>query len=296
MKQARASRIQGAVRAAACLLLLSIPSVSVARAHPGVGIVMDAGGNVYYTDLSQVWRISPAGAKSIVVRNVHTHELCLDSAGSLYGEHLWYEGEKTDKWGHRIWRLDPDGKLSDVVPAREGFRTSYGLVRDGADNMYWQEGDVPVIIRRRAPDGSVSQVGSCASCRGGGWMTATAGGTIYFLDTDDLRKMTSGGHLSTVAKHLGSRSLTQPQVGERHRVMGIWTDAAGNAYAAVYASREVKRIDAQGRVEVVSTSRFPWSPTGGLSAPDGALWILECSVSNAVRVCRVARDGRETIY
>lgn len=37
-------------------------------------------------------------------------------------------------------------------------------------------------------------------------------------------------------------------------------------------------------------------PTGGLTAPDGALWLLENSPTNRVRVRRVAADGRETIY
>jgi streptogramin lyase len=43
--------------------------------HPGIGIVEDSNGGVFYTDLKQVWRIDPAGNKSVVVRNVHTHEL-----------------------------------------------------------------------------------------------------------------------------------------------------------------------------------------------------------------------------
>lgn len=30
-------------------------------AHPGIGIVMDSKGNVFYTDLKQVWKIDPLG-------------------------------------------------------------------------------------------------------------------------------------------------------------------------------------------------------------------------------------------
>ncbi len=269
---------------------------AAALAHPGVGIVRDAQGNIYYTDLAQVWKIPPRGSKSVVVPNVHTHELCLDAAGNLYGEHLWYEGEKTDRWGHRVWRRDPSGAVTDVIRPRAGFRTDYGFVRDGADNMYWQEGEFPVTIRRRTPQGTVSTVGRCGSCRGGGWMTARPDGTVYFLDGDDLRRMSPEGKLSTPAKHLGARAPAQVQVGERHRVMGIWTDAAGNVYAAIYGAREVKRIDPQGRVEIAARSSFPWSPTGGLTAPDGSLWLLENAPVNRVRVRRVTADGRETIY
>jgi hypothetical protein len=49
-----------------------------AAAHPGIGIVMDSRGNVFYTDLSHVWKVEPGGAKSIAVRGVHTHELYID--------------------------------------------------------------------------------------------------------------------------------------------------------------------------------------------------------------------------
>jgi len=42
-------------------------------AHPGIGIVKDSRGNIYYTDLSRVWKIGADGKKSAVVNNVHTH-------------------------------------------------------------------------------------------------------------------------------------------------------------------------------------------------------------------------------
>jgi hypothetical protein len=70
------------------LVLLSLPVM----AHPGVGIVQDSRGNVFLTDLKQVWKIAPDGQRSVAVPNVHTHELILDKDDNLYGEHLWYEG------------------------------------------------------------------------------------------------------------------------------------------------------------------------------------------------------------
>jgi hypothetical protein len=92
-----------------------------ARAHPGVGIVIDSRGNIYYTDLKQVWRIATDGSKSVVVPSVQTHELCFDAQDNLFGEHLCYEGDKTGKWGHRIWQLSSSGKVSPVMPPKEGF-------------------------------------------------------------------------------------------------------------------------------------------------------------------------------
>jgi hypothetical protein len=44
-------------------------------------------------------------------------------------------------------------------------------------------------------------------------------------------------------------------------------------------------------VEVVAKSRFPWAPTGGLIAPDGDLWLLESTFTNAVRARHIERFG-----
>ncbi|MFL6261222.1 MAG: hypothetical protein ACJ76Y_16100 [Thermoanaerobaculia bacterium] len=267
-----------------------------AAAHPGVGIVMDRRGNVFYTDLTQVWKISPQGRKSIAVRNVHTHELCLDAGDNLYGEHLWYEGEATDRWGHRVWRLGRDGTLTDVIPPRQGFLRDYSFVRDAAGNMYWADRGPRTVIRKRTPDGTISTLATCPNCRNVSWMTATADGTVRFVDTGDLLEVSPAGALRTVAKNLQERLLTQPQVNEPHLLMGLWTEAARNTYVAVYGARLVKKVTPAGQVQVVARSPFPWSPTGGLVAPNGDLWLLECSYTNAVRVRRIGRDGSVTVF
>ena len=85
-----------------------------ALGHPGIGVVMDKRGNVFYSDLAQVWRISPDGQKKVVVPNVHTHELGMDDQGNLYGEDSHYSGEATNKWDHSYWKLSAAGKLSYV--------------------------------------------------------------------------------------------------------------------------------------------------------------------------------------
>ena len=101
---------------AAILLVLAS---ATARAHPGIGIVVDARGNVYYTDLTHVWRIAPDGKRTVAVRGVHTHELHLDAQGNLYGEHLWYNGEAANTWGHYVWRLRPSGVLDTIIAPKE---------------------------------------------------------------------------------------------------------------------------------------------------------------------------------
>jgi sugar lactone lactonase YvrE len=261
--------------------LVLIAFASAALAHPPVSVVIDARGNVYYSDLDQVWRVAPDGTKSVAVPNVHTHELYLDAQGNLFGEHLWYEGERTDKWGHYVWKRDAAGRVSMVKPRTEGLLTNYSFVRDAAGNMYWAQFDKGEI-RKRAPDGAVTRVvGELKAMR---WLHVTPAGTLYVVDGSDLVRVRDRRAVRL------ARSITTAQ---RHTVMGIWTDRAENVYLADHANRAVKRVTPDGRVSTVATSSFPWSPTGGAFAANGDLWILEASVTNQVRVRRIgARTAR----
>lgn len=276
---------------------LLLACVSTVLAHPGVGIVMDKRGNIYYTDLKHVWKISPDGSKRIAVRGVHTHELCLDADDNLYGEHLWYEGEATDKWGHRVWRLGSDGTLTDLIPARRGFLDDYDdfhFVRDGYGNMYWADRGEPTVIRKRARDGTITVVAR-ANFRDVRWMTATPNGTLYLIDLYDLVRITPDGTVRTVARDLAEVSWIRRLFPDRHAVMELWTDPQGNVYTAILSRRVVKKVRPDGQVQVVARSQFPWSPTGGLVAPNGDLWLLEYSNFGA-RARRIRMDEKSTVF
>ncbi len=280
---------------AAALLLLAAP----AWAHPGVGIVMDSHSNVYYTDLKQVWKIAPDGKKSVAVPHVHTHELYLDAEDNLYGEHLWYEGEATDKWGHYVWRLSADGKLTQIIPPRQGFRDDYrdfSFVRDRAGDMYWAVREAkPIVIRRVAPNGKITDLAPDAGLHDVRWMTAAPDGTVFFTDGPDLVRILPDGKTTRLARNLKEQVWWLFWVNDTHNLMGLWTDTGGHVYVAVQGARKVKRVSAEGRVEVVAASPLGWAPTGGLVAPNGELWLLEYSLS-AVRVRRIGRDGTEHVY
>ncbi len=281
----------------AFVLGLCAIAAAPAVAHPGVGIAMDGRGNVFYTDLQRVWCIAPDGSKSVVVPGVHTHELHVDARGVLFGEHLWYEGERTDRWGHRVWARALDGRITDVVAARRGFLADHGdsLVRNAAGAMFWVDRKAGHVFKRRAPDGTVADVGRCNDCRDVRWLTVGPDDTVYFADRHALRAMAPGGQARTLVPSLVGGGRQQPDL-DRHAVMGLWTDRAGHVYAAVAGEGVVKRVGQDGRIATVFESSPGWRPSGGLTAPNGDLWVLEFNPLNEVRVTRLSADGRRTVF
>lgn len=266
----------------ACLLVLA--AVVPARAHPGVGIVMDRQGNVFYTDLVHVWRIAPDGRKSIAVRDVHTHELSIDGAGNVFGEDSEYLGG--ERWRHRVWRRAADGRVTDVIPWRDGFFPEYGFVRDGAGAMYWVScPERRCTIRRRTPDGRTSVVAPPARFNHYiNWIAAGPRGSVWVVDGEDLRRVDREGRISTVVRGLGPG------------MMGLHPDAQGGLHVAVWGRSSIVRVGPDGRTTTVARTAAPWAPSGVTVAPNGDLWILEYSTSNAARVRRIARNGRVTVF
>ncbi len=151
------------------------------------------------------------------------------------------------------------------------------------------------FIRRRSPEGKVTTIAG-AKFQDVRWMTVTPDGTVYLIDLYDLTRLTPDGAVRTVARGLASWNLNRLAGPDRHAVMGLWTDALGNVYAAVAANGAMKRIAADGSVRVVARSRTPWSPSGGFVAPNGDLWVLEYSILGAVQVRLIQPDGRTKVF
>jgi hypothetical protein len=265
-----------ALAAALTLLALRVD------AHPSVSVVIDSKGNIYYSDLKQVWRVAPGGATSVVVPNVHAHELYLDSHDNLYGEHLWYEGDATKKFDHYFWRRSPEGKIDRIVAAHETFQNERdpSLVRDRAGNEYWADRTRKAIMK----GSTVLAPGPFRDIR---WLMATPEGTVYFVDALDLVRVTPDGRASVIARGLSTENMFDNS-GVHNQIMGLWTDRAGNVYAADSKDNVVKRVTPGGAVSVVAKSHWPWEVSGGAFAPNGDLWLLEFRLYDA-RVRRIPR-------
>jgi hypothetical protein len=265
-----------------------------ASAHPGWGIVVDDKGTVFYTDLKQVWRIGADGREAIAVPNVHTHELYLNSAGTLYGEHLWYDGA-TAKWGHYLWELT-GGKVVRHAP-QEGLRADESFVRDRSGAMYWLEGS---RILKRAPGGATVEVASIArrpDTQGeapGGILALGRDGAVYLASAGDLLRVTPAGQTVRLATGLNEHVWTAFTIQPRHYIMGLAVDPESNVYVANSGARKVKKVARDGKVSVVLSAHFPWSPTG-IAIRNGEVYVLEYTdFGGSARVRKLSAGGRLT--
>ncbi|HYC90644.1 MAG TPA: hypothetical protein VEO54_15620 [Thermoanaerobaculia bacterium] len=246
----------GGLRAALFVWTLS------ASAHPSVGLVITPNGDVFYSDLERVWRVTPNGQKIVAVPDVHAHELALEDGAVLGEDSEWLGG---NRYRHRIFKRAPDGRVTDVVPWTNGFWQQYGLVRDAAGARYWVDcgSDSPArrcTIRKRDRAGRVTDVvtsGRIHSLLGG------KAGEVYYVEGTELRRA-NGTKVERVAA-----------IGEQ--LMGLARDAAGNVYVAAHASREVVRIAPNGTKQVIARSTAPWAPSGVAVSPRGEVWVLEWS-------------------
>lgn len=272
--------------AAACVAL-----PLVAAAHPAVGIVVERTGTVFYSDTVHVWTIRPDGTKAIVVRDVHTHELWLDADGVLYGEHLWYEGDATGRWGHRVWKRARDGVVSDIIAARPGFLSDYrdfSFARDAAGAMFWMAGSKPAQLRIKRQGGEAVTVASL-DFTNPSWLSVMPDGTAYVSEGGVLWRVRAGAP-PTRLSDVVSRSRG------RLAVMGVAGAADGSIYVAAYEDRAVRRVSPSGEVTTLTSTPVGWGPTGIAVAADGTVWVLEASVTNAQRVRRIGRDGTVRVF
>lgn len=273
------------------ILLWLLPALS--QAHPSVSILMDSKGNVYYSDLKQVWKITPAGTKSIAVPNVHSHELFIDSNDNLYGEHVWSDGDTSNSWAHFTWRLNASGVFEKLIPNTRGFPANYSFNRDHQGRMYWAgpPGACQKIMRKNL-DGSITATGNTCMKKIR-WMTVTPEGVVYFIDDQDLKKMDVSGQVTMVATNIPELSLSANR--DSHYISGVSLGSDQTVYVADYSGHKVRKY--KGKTKGIATeTREPWSPAGTLLAPNGDFWILEYSNTNEVRVEKITTTGQRIIY
>ncbi|HVE65492.1 MAG TPA: SMP-30/gluconolactonase/LRE family protein [Thermoanaerobaculia bacterium] len=279
-------------------------------AHEGWGIAVDPNGQVYFADIpaNAVWRISADGEVKRVA-DKHSHALVLDSDGNLYGSnpHLTLPIRS-------VWRLAPDGRLTDLIPPTENLPLGLqSFTMDAAGNIYsasaWHARTPEILLLQRSPDGRVFRLagstvghvdgtGSQAKFLGIDGMAWGPDGLLYVADGPWVRRVDAAGTVRT----LGAGPLTERRWDED--LLGVIVDSTGNVYAADHSNRRVLRIAPGGEVTTVLRTGAIWAPTGIAVAP-GGLYVLEhlrmplailgdVAVGPYVRVRRVSPDGSAT--
>lgn len=265
-------------------------------AHPGIGIVEDSEGSIYYTDLIHVWKIFPDGRKKKVVENVHTHVLFIDKYDNLYGSDERYSGEATDKWYYYIWCLKKNGEFLKVLPEQEGYPENDRLVRDAFGNEFWPEkqGDYEVLKKSLAGGNSVDACDYIFDDIR--WLSLSKDREdLYIIDRLKLLKLDAKKQLTSISENLKLASPPFEGVGDHHYVMGAWTDQIGNVFVAVFGAQKVQMFDLSGKEKLFYESDADWSPSGGFFRDDGSHFILEFSRSNTVRVVKVDPKGKRSV-
>jgi hypothetical protein len=106
--------------------------------------------------------------------------------------------------------------VEDFAGGQEVYCQDCSFVRDRAGNMYWADRGAATIIRKRTPDGAITELCKSPDFRDVRWMTASAAGIVYLIDDDDLRRITPEGSVSTITRNLKERALSQAWMG------GLW--------------------------------------------------------------------------
>ena len=211
-----------------------------ATAHPGIGIVKDSKGFIYYTDLVNVYRIDPATEKkTIVVRGLHTHELYIDKNDNLFGEHLWFVDNGINQFDHFQWRLNTKGKLDTIYgPSQAYIANDYSLCRDAKGNEYRVQALQMDRILKKKPTGESITIAE-GDYKDVIWLQATADGNVYFTQKNNLYRINQQDAVSLVASAIANDP----------GLYGIWTDNAVNIYVALLADRMIKKITPAGKME-----------------------------------------------
>lgn len=269
-------------------LLLLLPFIG--QAHPGVGIVRDSKGNIYYTDLHRVWKITNS-SKTVVVPDVHTHELYIDKYDNLYGEGGYYDDHAV-KFYHYQWVYRPNGQIDTVIGMKEQYvRQDFSLARDKNGNEYYLKRFlIPYTdtthLYRKSPEG-VETIFANGNFKNVNWLHPQDDGSLFYVSNNAVYRVEPSGIIKLVKEQVGSAKPSFKFPGNDIMSWGVWQDSAKNIYTAVFTDQTVKKIDPAGNITDIYKSKGSWAPLHGVFDDNNNLWVLECSDKNEVRVTLV---------
>ncbi|HEX8097374.1 MAG TPA: hypothetical protein VF507_05035, partial [Pyrinomonadaceae bacterium] len=253
-------------------LLLSVLALSVqllflhqVEAHPATGIVVDGRGQIYFSDLETVWKIDAEGRLSVFRPSVgrHVHELALDGEGNVYGADNGYD-PATKRFSIAVWKMTPAATITYLVPLTENPPKGAYIYRDREGNSYFVDQNNNIkretLLLKRTPDGRVFTLaggaygyadgkGTQARFSSVGGMAFGPDGALYLTDGSAVRKVSTDGTVTTLARDITSGMSGDDPVGFGGPT-GIAADKDGSAFVADFGRRRVLKVTADGKVSV----------------------------------------------
>jgi hypothetical protein len=263
---------------------------SAAPAHPPYGLVADARGNVYFSDLEAVWRLAPDGQLHLfrpATEGHHVHELAPGQDGSIEGEINSYD-PATETFSTGLWRRSANGRETWLLAPTGAPSRGLGVYTDARGNRYTTQWPGPedrrTMLFRRSPAGRVELLygpGDAAArfrqvlVSSVGGMASMRDGSIVFADGRALRRVHSSGAVTTL--HEGA-------VGASFRGVSVAQD--GRVLAADFAGRTIVAVGSGGGGEILYREAEAWLPTAALIV-GGRLLVLEANADHGEYVDRV---------
>lgn len=270
-------------------------SFQTTAAHPPTTIAVNALGQVFYSDLQNIWMLDTDGSKHVVLRNVHTHVLWIDTEGNLLGEDVRNQGED---YRHRVWKIDTKGRVSNIIEWAAGHPHDIGgieTVRNHRnESVVLQRRERAIVVGRETAN---PQAISLAAIDGPiHELTIDPSGDIYVAVGKSIYLIEDG---KDILSHYADVDLNRTDafqfVRDHHALLGMHATGS-DVYVTVFAGQRVLRIDEQRKVHDVVILPDNWSPVGVTTDSDGNLWILEFSSSNEARVSKVDGKGKRIVF
>ncbi len=293
-----------------CLAVLTLAAqlgfATLSLAHPGSGIVVDAQGNVFVSDINRgLLKFSPDG-KVTVVLSAAGHWLAVDAGKKFAG----MDFQKSEHWPRWFKHRNPPG--SELMLISDGG-SPLVIHRDG--NLYFVCDDERMIpaglqVGRLSPAGKLALVAPGLKARAhelGGikGLACGADDSLYAITPGAVLQVKLDGTFKIVKQPIVAPdcdSYLPPNTPPAHEpfLSGLTVSPRGDIYLAATGCRCVLKLDPDGRVSAVLKAEAPWSPTG-LTLHGDDLYVAEWTNAHGEqhdfrpRVRKVARDGKVTL-